>query len=199
MMRHSRSRVGGEKGPIARAATEHPALAARAGTEDGMKTTRRVCRDSIWFMIHGFRWSPVARSRLGVAAGLPLSMRTRSTLWPRPAPLETVAVLRQVLVPVYLERGFSLTLASRCRPTKMPGNGAGRRGRLDGERIDAYLTRFRRPVSSYLAPGRFAQVAGLRTANDETKPVFRSGRLRCCRQQRALVFRPRTEGRSAGN
>ncbi len=77
-------------------------------------------------------------------------------------PLETAAVLRQVLLPVYLHACGS------------PGDDRewGRRwkaGRFD-EAVDGYLTDHRERFDLFGARP-FAQVAGLRTAKDETKPV----------------------------
>lgn len=84
-------------------------------------------------------------------------------------PLEAVAVLRQVLLPAYLDAVFA-------EPRTPPPRGADdwehlwKIGRLDGELIDAYLARYADRFNLF-GERPFAQVAGLRTAKDETKPV----------------------------
>jgi len=85
------------------------------------------------------------------------------------SPLEAVAVLRQVLLPVYLDAVFA-------EPRLPPPRDADhwerlwQVGRLDGELIDAYLARHAGRFQLF-GERPFAQVAGLRTARDETKPV----------------------------
>lgn len=78
-------------------------------------------------------------------------------------PLETVAVLRQVLLPVYLDAcGLPASPAEWERRW--------RDGQLPAERIKDYLGEQRDRFD--LFGGRpFGQVAGLRTTKDETKPV----------------------------
>ncbi|GIM88068.1 type I-E CRISPR-associated protein Cse1/CasA [Salinispora arenicola] len=77
-------------------------------------------------------------------------------------PLEMVAVLRQVLLPVYLHACGSPTDDREWRRRWTAG-------RLD-EAMDDYLSDHRDRFDLFgLRP--FAQVAGLRTAKDETKPV----------------------------
>lgn len=78
-------------------------------------------------------------------------------------PLETVAVLRQVLLPVYLDAcgipGDEKEWARRWRD-----------GQLPPDVLKAYLTEHRGLFDLFgLRP--FAQVTGLRTAKDEVKPV----------------------------
>jgi CRISPR system Cascade subunit CasA len=78
-------------------------------------------------------------------------------------PLETVAVLRQVLLPMYLDA---------CGAPRTAAEWADRfgTGKLDAGRIEDYLKRHRERFGLFGATP-FAQVAGLRTAKDETKPV----------------------------
>lgn len=85
------------------------------------------------------------------------------------SPLEVVAVLRQVLLPVYLDAVFA---EPRLAPPRDVDDWERlwKIGRLDGERIGAYLVRYTDRFNLF-GERPFAQVAGLRTAKDETKPV----------------------------
>lgn len=79
-------------------------------------------------------------------------------------PLQTVALLRQVLLP---------TLFEACNLPRDEDDWAARwqAGRLGREAIEAYLHEHRDRFDLFHPVRPFAQVAGLRTAKDETKPV----------------------------
>jgi CRISPR system Cascade subunit CasA len=85
------------------------------------------------------------------------------------APLEFVAVLRQVLLPVYLDAAFAEP-GIPLPPDKGAWQQHWQAGRLDAHRIDSYLTRFADRFQLF-GNRPFAQAAGLRTARNETKPV----------------------------
>ena len=85
------------------------------------------------------------------------------------SPLEVVAVLRQVLLPVYLDAVFAEPQLAPPRDVD-DWERLWKIGRLDGERIGAYLVRYTDRFNLF-GERPFAQVAGLRTAKDETKPV----------------------------
>lgn len=79
-------------------------------------------------------------------------------------PLQLVAVFRQVLLPVVLDA------------TRLPTSGADWRrrwdaGALNGSRLTEYLDRWADRFDLFHPVAPFAQVAGLRTGKDETKPV----------------------------
>ncbi|KJE20496.1 CRISPR-associated protein, Cse1 family [Frankia torreyi] len=79
-------------------------------------------------------------------------------------PLEAVAILRQVLLPVLLEA---------CGVLRTDDDWAQRWdvGVFDGERITEYLTARADQFSLFSTERPFAQVAGLHTAKNETRPV----------------------------
>jgi CRISPR system Cascade subunit CasA len=79
-------------------------------------------------------------------------------------PLEAVAVLRQVLLPVLLDA---------CGAPRDDEEWAQRwdAGRFDSARITAYLDTHADRFDLFHPAAPFAQVAGLRTVKDETKPV----------------------------
>jgi CRISPR system Cascade subunit CasA len=78
-------------------------------------------------------------------------------------PLETAAILRQVLLPIYLDAcGFPDGDAAWVERFE--------RGRLDADRISRYLDDNAHRFDLF-GDRPFAQAAGLRTAKDETKPV----------------------------
>lgn len=96
------------------------------------------------------------------------------------APLETVAVFRQVLLPVYLDAVFAAE-GSRLPRTPTEWAELWHAGVLDrwpswaassGEDtpVAAYLERYRDRFQAF-GERPFAQVGGLRTAGDKTKPV----------------------------
>ncbi|MBX6389142.1 MAG: type I-E CRISPR-associated protein Cse1/CasA [Frankia sp.] len=79
-------------------------------------------------------------------------------------PLEAVAVFRQVLLPVVVDA---------LGPPRNEDEWASLRnaGRFDGDRIGGYLDGHADKFDLFDAKRPFAQVAGLRTDNDKTKPV----------------------------
>lgn len=85
------------------------------------------------------------------------------------SPLEAVAVFRQVLLPVYLDATF----AERGHAPPRDEDGWAElwhRGRLDAACIEDYLGRYADRFRLF-GSRPFAQVAGLRTTKDETKPA----------------------------
>jgi CRISPR system Cascade subunit CasA len=78
-------------------------------------------------------------------------------------PLQAVAVLRQVLLPAYLDA---------CGPPRTPAEWERRwrDGRLDQPAIEKYLDKHRDRFDLFGA-APFGQAAGLRTEKDESKPV----------------------------
>lgn len=80
------------------------------------------------------------------------------------APLETVAVLRQVLLPVVLH-------ALGAPTSEQEWEARWTAGRFDAGRIQSYLKQWRDHFDLFDATQPFAQVAGLRTEKNETKPV----------------------------
>lgn len=79
-------------------------------------------------------------------------------------PLQAVAILRQVLLPVLIDA----TGAPRHEAEWAQRWDA---GPFDAEAIGSYLAQHRDRFDLFHADAPFAQVAGLRTARDETKPV----------------------------
>lgn len=78
--------------------------------------------------------------------------------------LQAVAVLRQVLLPVLLDAfGAPQTAEEWAQRWE--------EGAFDGERIEAYLARHAHRFDLFHDTTPFAQVAGLRTERDDTKPV----------------------------
>ncbi|GGJ92614.1 type I-E CRISPR-associated protein Cse1/CasA [Pilimelia anulata] len=107
-------------------------------------------------------WIPVVDgAAVSVRQALVEGHRLADLSWAQP--LEAVAVLRQVLLPVYLDA---------CGPPRDEADWADRwkHGRLNGERIAAYLDRHA-DCFDLFGEKPFAQVADLRTAKDETKPT----------------------------
>ncbi|MBT8224416.1 MAG: type I-E CRISPR-associated protein Cse1/CasA [Dactylosporangium sp.] len=96
------------------------------------------------------------------------------------APLEMVAVLRQVLLPVYLDAMFAAPAVGDGQPAPPPADvdewktlWDRTKDRLDGDRLDAYLAIHTHRFDLF-GQQPFAQVAGLRTGTgegDKTKPV----------------------------
>lgn len=78
--------------------------------------------------------------------------------------LQTVALLRQVLLPVLLDTFGAPHTAEEWAQRR-------EEGAFDGERIAAYLARHAHRFDLFHDTTPFAQVAGLRTERDETKPV----------------------------
>ncbi|MFI7081271.1 type I-E CRISPR-associated protein Cse1/CasA [Micromonospora sp. NPDC049903] len=78
-------------------------------------------------------------------------------------PLEVAAVLRQVLVPAYIDACGVPRSEEEWRQRWMEGA-------LPSAQIKGYLTS-RRSLFDLFGPRPFGQVAGLRTRKDETKPV----------------------------
>jgi CRISPR system Cascade subunit CasA len=114
------------------------------------------------------QWIPVTRAGKRVEVGLLdalLDAREFDGL-ALDDPLEAVAVLRQVLLPVVLDA---------CGAPRDGKEWASRwdSGRLDGAepRIARYLQDHADRFDLFHPTRPFAQVAGLRTAKDETKPV----------------------------
>jgi CRISPR system Cascade subunit CasA len=111
-------------------------------------------------------WIPVVRGgrrdELGLRDVLAGTQEIDGLAWDDP--LQTVAVLRQVLLPVVLD-AFG---APRDDEEWASRWGA---GRFDGERIAAYLSEHAGRFDLLHPSTPFAQAAGLRTARDETKPV----------------------------
>jgi CRISPR system Cascade subunit CasA len=79
-------------------------------------------------------------------------------------PLQTVAILRQVLLPTVLD-------ALGAPRTRSEWADRWEVGRLDADRIGQYLDAHAARFDLFDPVAPFAQVAGLRTAKDETKPV----------------------------
>lgn len=86
------------------------------------------------------------------------------------APLETVAVLRQVLLPVYLDAMFGGDDGLAPPVDEQAWRRLWDVGSVDASRIGAYLDRHAQAFQLFGARP-FAQVAGLATATGDTKPV----------------------------
>lgn len=79
-------------------------------------------------------------------------------------PLQAIAVFRQVILPLVLD-----ALGAPRTPREWAQRW--QRGRLDPEPIRRYLDRYTDRFDLFHPERPFAQVAGLRTARDETRPV----------------------------
>ena len=86
------------------------------------------------------------------------------------APLETVAVFRQVVLPVYLDAMFGDADGIAPPADEQQWIQLWDAGRIDDARINAYLERYADRFQLF-GPRPFSQVAGLATANGETKSV----------------------------